>query len=253
MKRLLLFWVLLVSVQAAGQRNITLELEILWSATSYNKLQQITPNDTIIVDGITPNYFAWQIKNIGPDSLFSDDTIKITSSWGQLYSWHVGKKLFVGDTLLLYPDDTTWKPIPLSPGGSISETKYEKTDWCDSVHAVVDKWGLSTIDYELLDNNECVNLMVYYVLGIADKVAEEVYLKLYPNPAKQVVTIAFTSYKNAEVKIANMIGETVYTKMLGKLSGEQKVELQLPELAKGIYLLQLRTGEELSTQKLLIE
>lgn len=79
------------------------------------------------------------------------------------------------------------------------------------------------------------------VLGIPEQ--ELSNLKLYPNPAKENIVISgFTaSGEDLEVTILDLSGRIIRSKLI--LGGIANEELYVGDLARGAYLLKLRTGE----------
>lgn len=77
-------------------------------------------------------------------------------------------------------------------------------------------------------------------------------VKIYPNPCKQEkVTIEFSSFEIAEVKISNIAGKEVLVK---KFEFTQNKELlPLTDIPNGIYLLRIKTTDnKLVVKKLMI-
>jgi hypothetical protein len=79
---------------------------------------------------------------------------------------------------------------------------------------------------------------------------------LYPNPADNVANLSFTLTKgsNVSVEVINATGQVVYNQQLGNISmGEQKVELNVSSLSKGLYFVNLVTGTSKIMAKLSIQ
>jgi hypothetical protein len=86
-----------------------------------------------------------------------------------------------------------------------------------------------------------------------DKVSS---ILVYPNPANDVANLRFTLTEgsNVSVEVINTIGQVVYNKQLGNIGmGEQKVELNVSSLSKGLYFVNLVTGNSKIMAKLSIE
>ena len=73
-------------------------------------------------------------------------------------------------------------------------------------------------------------------------------MKIYPNPAKDVITIVFGEKQNAYANIFNIIGELLIQSQLS--SG--KIVIDISSLSKGIYVIQL-IGEGLTMQQKLLK
>ncbi|MES2812906.1 MAG: T9SS type A sorting domain-containing protein [Bacteroidota bacterium] len=72
-------------------------------------------------------------------------------------------------------------------------------------------------------------------------------LKVYPNPAKSVLNITSDSFASKNVKIFNTLGNLVASVDV------DNSELNVANLTKGIYLLQIVEQGKISTSKLVIE
>jgi hypothetical protein len=71
---------------------------------------------------------------------------------------------------------------------------------------------------------------------------------LYPNPATDFIAIQNTN-RSSLITITNAIGETVYASM----GTEQQTVINVSALASGIYLVQVREGELIEMNKLIIQ
>ncbi|MDD2798578.1 MAG: carbohydrate-binding protein [Bacteroidales bacterium] len=72
---------------------------------------------------------------------------------------------------------------------------------------------------------------------------------LYPNPAKDEFTIAYSGMNNVvRMNIINLAGEILYSDQFSAVSKKYSVR----ELQKGLYLVNLSDGDKLMTQKLVI-
>lgn len=84
--------------------------------------------------------------------------------------------------------------------------------------------------------------------------AFEKSIAIYPNPAKDHVTINHVAYPNVTVKFMNLLGQVVFEKMV---DNEASSNIELPDMMpSGTYVLQCINSENqelLATQKLLIE
>ena len=79
-------------------------------------------------------------------------------------------------------------------------------------------------------------------------------LSIYPNPTNSTTTIEFDvpSVQNTSVEVLNMLGQAVWFKDLGKITGNQKVIVDANKLKSGIYFVSIKVGSEVSTHKLTV-
>jgi uncharacterized protein (TIGR02145 family) len=73
-------------------------------------------------------------------------------------------------------------------------------------------------------------------------------LKLYPNPATNIVTVEYAEYQNVNIMVCNLLGEGV--KQIKLTSG--KSEIDISSLSKGVYILKI-SGVSGSIQEKLIK
>ena len=76
-----------------------------------------------------------------------------------------------------------------------------------------------------------------------------------PNPNNGKFKIAYTTENNEviQVKLISLTGSEVYATSLQTNNGKNTMEIAVPELTKGIYLLNVITENGIHTQKLIID
>lgn len=79
-------------------------------------------------------------------------------------------------------------------------------------------------------------------------------LKMYPNPATDIVNITFSS-ENAEngvISVMNLMGQTIYTQPVEIMEGYNFVTVPVNNFKSGVYLVTIRTNTGISTQKMIV-
>lgn len=244
-----------LNVQSLAQRSIDLSI---YARTWRYDTTVGTSNPLLLTDTFLTNshayWFMWGLYSAGTDTFKPGDTVIIVDYFNDTFKLGANSLTFplaVGDTFYLSHDSAK----VLQPPGGIPQTQVRVENWCDTIW-LVDANGMPVPDPDPTNNGGCksVNVLSW---GTSVQEAQNSIngFTMHPNPASHMLTISFklNERDHAQVYIKNLSGKTVYEKELAQLSGEQKVELDLPELVKGMYLLQLRAGDEVSTQKLLIE
>lgn len=97
-----------------------------------------------------------------------------------------------------------------------------------------------------IDTSACVT-----IAGIGLNELDGLTLAVYPNPSKQVFNIQFEKpVEYAQLKVTNLLGKTVYTKMI-----EHGIETQidLKDQVSGLYLLHILTNNGQKTVELIKE
>lgn len=90
--------------------------------------------------------------------------------------------------------------------------------------------------------------------GFKDLLKNELSLNLYPNPAGAT---AFLSVNTEQigfllVEMENSLGQIVYSRNQELFAGPNTVSLDCKNLANGIYLVRVRSGEQVTIRKLMI-
>ena len=80
-----------------------------------------------------------------------------------------------------------------------------------------------------------------------EEVVEKKAANVYPNPCSGSFSIDFIEESN--VNIYNMLGQNVMS--LNRVSGTQHISLD--NAPKGMYIIQIQSGDELQTKKLIIK
>ncbi|MBC8146839.1 MAG: Omp28-related outer membrane protein [Bacteroidetes bacterium] len=105
---------------------------------------------------------------------------------------------------------------------------------------------------EVLNSNE---IHLSELTGIIEKDAANQLLSIYPNPTNDVAFIDFNLFdrSNVNVNIYNILGALVYSKDLGSFSkGKNLTAVDVNGLDNGLYIIQLKIGENTLTKKLTI-
>jgi len=92
------------------------------------------------------------------------------------------------------------------------------------------------------------------VTGIEETAIDEL-INIYPNLSTGTFTVKFTALKGneAEIKVLNVIGETVYYKKAGITQEHELKEIDLGKITTGIYIVQVKVGEKQFYKKLMID
>ena len=79
--------------------------------------------------------------------------------------------------------------------------------------------------------------------------------KVYPNPSNNIFNIELNtiSQESIKIKIMNTIGDIIYSNELVNYKGEYNSKIDLTQQAKGIYLLDIMTNQEIIKVKLILQ
>lgn len=92
--------------------------------------------------------------------------------------------------------------------------------------------------------------------GVEDVIQTTFDFNVYPNPADKAVTLSFSDSDpigKVEVLVSDMRGATVIRKQYFSSFSELRTEMQLDELAPGVYTISVRGKETHSVKKLVIK
>ena len=79
-------------------------------------------------------------------------------------------------------------------------------------------------------------------------------VSIFPNPASDKITVNISSLtsKNADVKINDLMGKIVFSHQYNLEDGNASAEIDIADLSKGMYLIQIQNTEFLQTKKLFV-
>jgi copper chaperone CopZ len=98
-----------------------------------------------------------------------------------------------------------------------------------------------------------VDIDLDLITGIGEKKANRTEFNLYPNPTAQEATMTFNLKENTnvEVTVLDITGKLMMRENLGTMvQGNQRIELNVSDLAKGIYLVNLTANGTVTSKKL---
>lgn len=80
-------------------------------------------------------------------------------------------------------------------------------------------------------------------------------LKLYPNPTKGEVNISFSTASSADVMISvsSLSGQLISSESYSNTNGQFDRSIDLSGLPKGVYLLQVQSGDDISVRRLIVD
>ena len=78
--------------------------------------------------------------------------------------------------------------------------------------------------------------------------------QVYPNPSDGIFNISFNVEKtnNIEIKIIDLTGRTVFTDNQNNYSGIYKKQIDISSFAKGTYILNIKSGNKIKTEKIVL-
>ncbi len=98
------------------------------------------------------------------------------------------------------------------------------------------------------------NINISSPLGISEN-NSIINFNVFPNPNNGMFTIDFTTdaIDNYSIEMYNSLGEIVYVEKLNQFKGKYSQQVNISELSKGIYFLNVRNSKKISSKKICIE
>jgi Secretion system C-terminal sorting domain len=96
------------------------------------------------------------------------------------------------------------------------------------------------------------------IIGINDIAKNEMAFSIYPNPSNKILNVNISTSLNSSyalnesvtiIEITDILGKT----QLSKTITENTTQLNVNDFAKGIYFITVKSGNKMSTQKLMID
>jgi hypothetical protein len=93
----------------------------------------------------------------------------------------------------------------------------------------------------------------YSTTGVAEAFANGLQLKVYPNPATDLVKIEANTEQDIVVEVRNIIGQVLIQSVAPAANGKVDYKLNTASLSKGVYLLNLKSKSGSTTSRLVIQ
>ncbi len=104
---------------------------------------------------------------------------------------------------------------------------------------------------QIIDSNGCISPFssVYsFVYTGVSAIKNGVNIHVYPNPTTGILTIGIPGIKDAQLSVMNITGQVQFQSVIN-----EKAELDLHTLPKGIYLLRIQSKDGVMQQKLILQ
>lgn len=115
----------------------------------------------------------------------------------------------------------------------------------------IDNGSLTSID-EAVQNGYVPGTAI---VGVETLFGPDAMVTIYPNPttANAWLSLNLAAETEVEVTVTDLQGRKMATRNYGLLNGGQHLEIQTQDFASGLYFVQVRMGEVVKTQRLVVE
>lgn len=81
-----------------------------------------------------------------------------------------------------------------------------------------------------------------------------VNMEVYPNPVNTTAVVTFENLVALEttIEVTNLVGQVVVNEFLGNVIGTQYVEINASDLTAGVYLVNIKTGNTVTTKRIVV-
>jgi|GEM_PF-2399764 len=157
--------------------------------------------------------------------------------------------------------------ISLKTGVTFKDTTIKITTDSSFTYTITTYENKADFDLNKIDSNLNLGFYVAWSNGIVDSFEKaksrtdikEISLNngfaMYPNPAKELVSLVLNANQKSEgnINLFDMKGTLVKSINTKLVSGINTINIQLTDLPKGMYFVQINSNESTMTKKLIIE
>lgn len=93
-------------------------------------------------------------------------------------------------------------------------------------------------------------MIVSACAGIAENNLNATFI-VYPNPAKDAISIKADLSQDAQLTIYNALGDVIYKRTVKQNTGI--IKLETSEFARGMYFAKIKSGEQMQIVKFILE
>ncbi|HET6559989.1 MAG TPA: T9SS type A sorting domain-containing protein [Prolixibacteraceae bacterium] len=203
--------------------------------TDLNKVR-VNNDDEILIYHIQDNRLPWQVTHLTTDS----DTLRVSQPVNiQLmkYACTMNSERFVA---INSSEVMAYHTVQVNLHDALKSGEIYTTDEFGQAEITFDQAG----EYQLISGIDVSKLWVEAATGLQDALTADQIVSVYPNPFADILYI--NSLSSVEwVEIVNMQGTVVYSEQ------QPSSTINVHHLARGLYMIRIKSGSRLFSQKLL--
>ena len=117
--------------------------------------------------------------------------------------------------------------------------------------------GNITYSVTVKDSINCLTIdtiTVNKTVGVSEKTESTAFV-VYPNPNKGMFTLSYEVFdtEDLQIQVLNIVGNIIYSKEYKKVNGKFSKEINLSNVANGIYSVEIKANKKIVRQKLIKE
>ncbi len=136
---------------------------------------------------------------------------------------------------------------PVTISSNLGEGLHTLTTGTMTIEIYISHY-VDTVTYSSDVNVNYCNVPIRYISAVDRSLA------VYPNPTSALLNVKFEvqQTENVEISIVDMLGQSVFQQQLNNFNGEYQSQMDLSQQSSGVYLMQLRVGNETLHRKIVL-
>ncbi len=200
--------------------------------------------------------YSYRIKAFG-DKTESLESETLTQTSNILQTPEIALHLTTHESIKL-----TWKSVPnanryVLERQNIGESTFQKIFETDNILEFTDTKLKDNTSYlyrlkafSSISESNYATIEVKTLVILSLQFEDKNLFKMYPNPTNEKLTISFIEPISGNLSFIDLLGKKVFEQNLLK---QKFVEINVSNFKKGIYLVLIKTNQELYSQKVIIE
>lgn len=200
--------------------------------------------------------YACNVNATGYAGVYLTLDLKQTFSLGNTLSWF---RVLVNDTVQVPNVVGVFNFNPITNEDPFVEQKFNLQPWAGSYFTLSLNASCRLIDkfFNEGDNVFVDNLSIMgSLVGVDEPLAVPFDITaVYPNPAKDNVTISYYTNTQTQVRVrlSSINGQLVHTSQYNAHSGNNTLTLDVSQLPQGVYVMTVESSNGLTTKKIIVE
>ncbi len=147
----------------------------------------------------------------------------------------------------IYEENVSWEPV-INGFANVRVDMLQSREWDNTILAATHGRGLFYCDLEGGTPPEETTTSTNNLI-----VDNNIQVNIYPNPANEIVNLDIKDFKNQSINISIFDEKGSMVKNLSSVVNDQIINIDVCDLAKGIYFMNISTGNNKTTKKIIIK